>query len=236
VISDMYNRLIANGDPISSDVGYRDERFDPAAGSGHEVSEQVPVGVADLGFMIWPRKTRIVGGETTMLTLMRHAETNWNSADRLQGRSDIPLNAAGRRQAEVAAEELAREDWDAIVSSPLRRAAETAQIVGSRVGIATIPTFLDLVERDYGDSEGVCLNGMTEQEFTRSLSTVEPEETVAARGIRALRVIAGGPAKPNVLIVTHGTLIRLTMAAMLGKPFPRMANCQTIQVPESLMV
>lgn len=79
-----------------------------------------------------------------MLVLMRHAETSWISAHRPQGHSDVPLNATRLRQA-VASEELAREDWDAIVSSPLKRAAETAQIVGFGAGITTVPTFVQEV-------------------------------------------------------------------------------------------
>lgn len=87
-----------------------------------------------------------------MLYIMRHGETDWNAARRLQGRTDVPLNAAGRKMAERAAEECGGIHLDVIYCSPLSRARETAVIVaGSRT-----PVIVDerLTEMSFGVCEG----------------------------------------------------------------------------------
>ncbi len=63
------------------------------------------------------------------LYIIRHGRTDWNDQKRLQGQTDIPLNEAGRRMAEAAAEEYAGIPFDICFCSPLVRAAETAQIL-----------------------------------------------------------------------------------------------------------
>ena len=63
------------------------------------------------------------------LYLVRHGETDWNAAHRIQGSTDIPLNATGRVQALATGRLLARRPWDAIYASPLSRAYETATII-----------------------------------------------------------------------------------------------------------
>ncbi len=76
----------------------------------------------------------------TRLLLVRHGETDWNADGRLQGQTDRPLSGFGREQARRLADELAAEDFEAIYSSDLARARETAEIVGARVGL---PDMLD---------------------------------------------------------------------------------------------
>jgi len=67
--------------------------------------------------------------------LVRHAESSWNAAGRWQGHGDPPLSARGVAQANALARELAGEPIDVIVSSDLRRAAETAAILGRAHGL-----------------------------------------------------------------------------------------------------
>ncbi len=70
----------------------------------------------------------------TTLLLVRHGETDWNAEGRLQGHTDRPLSDYGRRQARRLGEELEGEGLEAIYSSDLARAHETAEIVGERLG------------------------------------------------------------------------------------------------------
>ena len=87
-----------------------------------------------------------------MILLARHGETEWNRERVFQGQLDVPLNDRGREQARALADQAAAEDLKALVSSPLGRARETAEIVGERIGLE--PSLDDrLKEIDVGDWE-----------------------------------------------------------------------------------
>ena len=87
------------------------------------------------------------------IALVRHGQTAWNFERRLQGTTDIPLNDTGREQAATVAPRLTGT-WDVVVSSPLGRARETAQIIADALGLELGGTYPDVVERHYGDAEG----------------------------------------------------------------------------------
>lgn len=95
----------------------------------------------------------------TKLALLRHGHTIWNREGRIQGRTDIPLDEEAR--AHLATRALP-EDWQeaALVSSPLSRAAQTAELVGGRA-VETIPA---LTEMDWGEWEGQHGTNLIEQE------------------------------------------------------------------------
>lgn len=92
--------------------------------------------------------------EPTRLVVVRHGETAWNVDKRIQGHTDIELNARGRWQAERLAEALAGEGLQAVYSSDLRRAADTAAAVGRASG-CPVAHDTGLRERAFGDFEGV---------------------------------------------------------------------------------
>ena len=89
-----------------------------------------------------------------MLYIMRHGRTDWNERNKLQGRTDIPLNANGRQMAEKAREEYADVHFDVCYCSPLIRARETAEIVLRGRNIPIIPDER-LVEMSFGACEGM---------------------------------------------------------------------------------
>ena len=91
--------------------------------------------------------------QPTRLFLVRHGQTDWNLAGRLQGQTDIPLNDTGRRQAEEARQRLSGVQFDAVYSSPLSRAVETAILV-SGWPADRVRTDERIKEIAFGDWEG----------------------------------------------------------------------------------
>jgi broad specificity phosphatase PhoE len=156
----------------------------------------------------------------TTLLLVRHGETDWNADGRLQGQTDRPLSDFGRRQAQRLAEELADDELEAIYSSDLSRARETAEIVGERLGL---PVVLDpdLREKDWGTWEG-----LTAVERDRVDFVGESTEAHQERTLEALRRISGRhPGDGLILVVTHGGSMRRVQTAALGWALPVVENC-----------
>ena len=91
--------------------------------------------------------------QVTRILAVRHGETEWNRDTRIQGHTDIPLNARGRRQAELLAQALRHEPIAAVYASDLSRALETAQAV-ARTRDQTVATHTGLRERCFGRFEG----------------------------------------------------------------------------------
>jgi len=161
----------------------------------------------------------------TTILLARHGETDWNRDDRFQGHADPPLNAAGRKQARVLADALAGEPLAAVYTSPLRRAAETAEIVAAPHGLRAEPVE-GLREVDVGSWEGLTRADLEQrypERFRRWL--VEHEqgwedgETYAEMGRRvvpALLALAERHDGGRILTVTHGGPIRAAIAAAAG--------------------
>jgi probable phosphoglycerate mutase len=157
--------------------------------------------------------------------LIRHGQTDWNRDDKLQGSSDIPLNDAGREQAHEAARALAAAGtWHAVVSSPLSRARETAEIIARDLGLELGPSYPDLIERDYGALEGTSSSAAVAAHPHRDYPGAETLDEVATRGRRAMNEIADAYGEQQVVVVAHGTLIRYTLASLAGHPIAGILN------------
>ncbi|WP_210481439.1 histidine phosphatase family protein [Naasia sp. SYSU D00948] len=142
----------------------------------------------------------------THLVLVRHGQTDWNLARRIQGSSDIPLNDTGREQAREAGRLLAEERWDAIVSSPLVRARETAEIIARELGIDTVELVPELRERHYGQAEGLT-GAEAEERYHGNVPGRETPEMVLERVRPALVALAEEHPGQSVLVVSHGGVI-----------------------------
>lgn len=156
--------------------------------------------------------------------LIRHGQTDWNYERRLQGTTDIPLNQMGRDQARVAAP-LLGGNWDAVVSSPLGRARETASIIASILGIELGGTYPLFTERHYGVAEGANADIIRANWPDHDYPDMEPAESVTDRGLRALEQLAAEYGDANVAVVSHGTLIRLTLSAIAEREIEPLENC-----------
>lgn len=153
---------------------------------------------------------------TTTLCLVRHGETDWNLTRRYQGWADIPLNDTGLAQAGRVAEVIAGEEWDAIVSSPLSRAMQTAQAIAAAAGLDAIVEEADLRERGYGHAEGLTLAERQAKWAGEEWPGLEVYAVMAQRAMAALdRVVERFPGQ-RVLAVCHGGLINAVLAHISG--------------------
>ena len=129
----------------------------------------------------------------TTLLLVRHGETDWNAARRIQGSTDIPLNDTGREQArETAAALAARFAGQApvVASSDLSRARETAEIIAEALGVAGPRLYPQLRERSYGVAEG-----MTIEEYLERFGAFDRENVPEAESTPHLRARAVSAAR-----------------------------------------
>lgn len=158
------------------------------------------------------------------LAFIRHGQTDWNRRGLFQGSSDIPLNDTGREQAREAGRMLERWTWDAVVSSPLARARETARIVADGLGLPLGPAYPELVERDYGPLEGTPDTEAIERWPNRDYPGAEPLDAVVDRCLAGLaRIDADYPGK-NVVVVCHGTIMKYTLIRLTGYPVKVVLN------------
>ena len=155
------------------------------------------------------------------LVLWRHGRTSWNAERRFQGHSDVPLDATGHEQARDAARYLAAMHPDAIVSSDLVRAAETASYLAELTGL---PVQLD---KDLRERGGGAWEGLTDAEIRAGYpeayaAWVPPDgesiDVVADRAAAALTRVADGLDGTLAVLVSHGAAINFGISRLLGVP------------------
>ena len=162
----------------------------------------------------------------TRVLLVRHGETEWNRVERFRGRTDIELNETGHRQARAVAQRLSSWQMEAIYSSPLKRALQTAQPIAQACGLEVQP--LDgIIDIEYGDCAG-----LSPQEFsTRHPDLFEtwrdaPQEVrfprgeslddVRRRAWRGMDEVCSTHAHGTVILVSHVVVNRVLICAALG--------------------
>lgn len=157
---------------------------------------------------------------------VRHGQTDWNLDGKLQGSSDIPLNDTGRQQAREAVAVLREhgDRWSAVVSSPLSRARETAEIIADGLGLELGPSYPELVERDYGDAEGMLDAEVQRAWPNKEAPFIEGIDSVVSRGLAGLDRVAADYPDADVVVVCHGTIIRYTLAELAGHELPPIRN------------
>ncbi len=162
------------------------------------------------------------------IALVRHGQTDWNKTLRMQGTSDVPLNETGRAQALEAAVLLADEPWTTIVSSTLSRAAVTADIIAERLGLEVAERDPGLIERAYGEVEGLTKAEAVER-FGTEWPGEEPYEALQERAVRAVDDVARRHPVEHLVIVTHGTFIRAFADAVTGLETRTPRNAESIR-------
>lgn len=146
---------------------------------------------------------------TVRLWLVRHGATVWSESGRFCGWSDVPLNAAGRRQARALRERLAREGFAGVWTSDLARAGETA-----RLAVGEAAADRRLRELDFGDLEGrrweECAPDVREALLRFDGFRAPGGESVNLFRHRVLAFVEGLPEGAH-LLVTHGGVIRVLL-------------------------
>ena len=162
------------------------------------------------------------------LILVRHGQTEWNAGGRYQGQSNVALSDAGRKQARFLAERFPVRQLDAIYTSDLDRAKETAECVGKRLGLTVCPekAFREL---SFGDWEGLTYQEISSRwpEEAEKLFTA-PDELVIPHGEtfrdlqkRALDKIYSLYEKhidQTVAVFAHGAINKTILAGLMHIP------------------
>jgi broad specificity phosphatase PhoE len=163
----------------------------------------------------------------TELYLVRHGETDWNRARRLQGILDTPLNSVGVSQARHLADRFRSQTVSAVVTSPLSRAQHTARQIARRTRAAFVVDPL-LAEIDHGAWTGLtipaiaraCTDAVIGDHLQPDALDVSDGETLVAAYRRAsavLRRLVAAPAPASLVIVSHGVINALLTCAAVGR-------------------
>lgn len=154
--------------------------------------------------------------EQRQVILLRHGETEWSRTRRHTGRTDVALTEVGRRQAELAGQELAGREFALVLCSPLARAVETSRLAG----LADVMEETDeLVEWDYGSAEGRSTADMALDvpDWTVWTHAIERGESLEQVGARADAVVARlTEVDGDAAVVAHGHMLRILTARWLG--------------------
>lgn len=182
------------------------------------------------------------------IILVRHGQTQWNSEGRVQGRTDIPLNARGMAQAEAVGEWLSGRKIDAVYASPLMRAHDTAKAIADRQGVC-VKLLGEMIEIDFGLWEGKTSRELSKEfpefwvdwswhldEEKSAMMRAESAYSILARAKRAVgAVMEENAADATVAIVSHTMPIKLLMADAVGIPLENMRqvkvdNCGVCEI------
>lgn len=162
----------------------------------------------------------------TRIYIVRHGTTEWNQGEIFRGRVDIKLNDTGRAEAQALADYFRPIQLQAIYSSPLSRAWETAQAVadGRELEITPDPSFIDI---DFGEWHGLPLKEVKEkypaiyrawreEPHTVTFPKGESLEQVRHRAWAGLQTIINKSIDQTILIVSHRVVTKLIICSALG--------------------
>ncbi len=146
----------------------------------------------------------------TTVGFVRHGVTAWNKEGRAQGSTDVPLDEEGIEMAHLVAQRLSGEQWDVIFTSPLIRAAKTAEIIAD-----SMPEVHPISDNRLRESGGGLVEGMTEAERVKKWGHswrklelgFEPPEEIISRGLDFIAEMKEVYPDKRILVVSHGGFI-----------------------------
>lgn len=173
------------------------------------------------------------------ILIVRHGKTDWNIQKKLQGRVDIELNEIGKVQARETAQLLENENIDLIISSPLKRAIQTAEIINES---RNIPVIIDerIAERNFGVYEGRDVTTFDFNEFwsfkyPKDFEGAETLDDFFERVYTFLDELKEKYKDKRILLVTHGGVSIPVNCYFNGIPdednifFLCMNNCEVVK-------
>lgn len=172
------------------------------------------------------------------ICLVRYGETDWNKLGKLQGHTDIKLNSTGIIQANACADYLCKSSYELIITSPLKRAKQTAQIIAEKNHIPIIE-MSQFMERSYGDAEGLTQEERITKYPDLNYPNQESRESLSERVLLGLQKIHSEQDAKKLILVAHGAVINAILAVISnneigsGKTVFANACISTIQFVDS---
>ncbi|MGL6007846.1 MAG: histidine phosphatase family protein [Culicoidibacterales bacterium] len=152
------------------------------------------------------------------IILIRHGETDWNRQGLIQGQTDNPLNQLGFSQAKAAAPLFLNTRIDAMISSPMIRARQTAETLANEIDFDASDILFDsrIIERDFGAANGKHVNDVYEQVFTGEIDHLESERAIMSRVMEGLTEFAHAYPAPEqvILVIAHSHVIKAALHAI----------------------
>lgn len=175
------------------------------------------------------------------ILVTRHGQTDWNAIEKLQGQTDIELNDVGRRQAEETSKLIKDEKIDLIITSPLKRAKETAEIINKNFNV-TIIEDKRLMERNFGKTEGLTksiirkmkennpeINDIWNYNKNIDFNGMETMHDFCNRIYECLDEVIKRYKDKNILLVTHGGTSVPIRYYLMNKPLEKLINRDDIK-------
>jgi len=162
----------------------------------------------------------------TSIYLVRHGQTAWNKEEIFRGRTDVPLDETGLQEARLAAEFFRGMKIDAIYSSPLARAWQTAEKIAQVVGIEVKP-FQGIIDMRFGEWEGQPLEDVKKNDPERyrqwreephllNIPEGETLDEVRGRSMAALEEVLGVHSEKVLVLVSHRVINKVIICGVLG--------------------
>jgi 2,3-bisphosphoglycerate-dependent phosphoglycerate mutase len=172
----------------------------------------------------------------TELLFIRHGETDWNRQQRFQGHIDVPLNDTGRAQADRLARRLAAEPHDALFTSDLQRAQQTAAPLAAAWQMTALAS-AGLREQNFGLLEGldaptiqaqhpVLWQGWLQHSADFAAPGGESQRQFHTRVLAAVAELAAAHAGRRIVVVTHGGVLDMLWRSVHGLPLAGPRQCQ----------
>ena len=161
----------------------------------------------------------------TSIILVRHGQTAWNASEVFRGRIDIELDETGLKQAELLGEYLSQRELKAVYSSPLKRAVQTAEVIGRHHGLA-VEIAPDLNDMDFGEWQGLSLQDVrsrfselfeiwTSEPHRIRIPSGESLDDVRQRVLTLVNQIVDKH-EGTVVLVSHRVVNKVLICTLLG--------------------